>query len=79
MLFDLESFLLISGISGFSFFTIEHIRKVGNHGKFSETQFSKYSVDLSDFEHFPKNLVCSRQNSQCVAQSYQVALTIKTC
>ena len=28
-----ESFLLISGISGFSFFAKEHIRKPGNHGK----------------------------------------------
>ena len=32
--FYLESFILISGISGFSFFAIEHIRKSGNHGKF---------------------------------------------
>ena len=32
--FYLESFLLISGISGFSFFAIEHIRKHGIHGKF---------------------------------------------
>ena len=28
-----ESFLLISGISGFSFFAKEHIHKPGNHGK----------------------------------------------
>ena len=27
MLFDLESFLLVSGISGFSFLAIEHIQK----------------------------------------------------
>ena len=33
MLFDLESFLLISGVSGFLFFTIELIRKPGIHGK----------------------------------------------
>ena len=33
MFFYLESFLLISGISGFSFFAIEHIRTPGNHGK----------------------------------------------
>ena len=33
--FYLESFLLISGISGFSFFAIEHIRKPGIHGKLS--------------------------------------------
>ena len=31
---DLEIFLLISGISGFSFVAIEHIRKRGIHGKF---------------------------------------------
>ena len=39
--FNLESFLLISGISGFSFFAIEYIRKHGNHGKFSQAHFSK--------------------------------------
>ena len=39
---DSESFLLISSISGFSFFAIEHIRKPGNHRKFSEAQFSRY-------------------------------------
>ena len=33
--FYLRSLLWISGISGFSFFAIEHIRKPGNHGKFS--------------------------------------------
>ena len=37
--FYLESFLLISDISGFSFFVIEHIRKPGNHGKFPEAHF----------------------------------------
>ena len=30
---------------------------------------------LFDFEHFRKHLVCLRQNSQGVAQSYQEALT----
>ena len=39
VLFYLESFLLIFGISGFSSFVMEHIRKPGNHGKFSETRF----------------------------------------
>ena len=39
VLFYLESFLLISGISGFSFFVIEHIGKPRNHGKFSEAHF----------------------------------------
>ena len=40
--FYLESFVLISGISGFSLFAIEHIRKPGNHGKFSEAHFLRY-------------------------------------
>ena len=77
MFFYLESFLLISGISGFSFFATEHIRKPGNYGKFSAHFFSRYYVYLSDFEHFPKHFVCSRQNSQGVAQSYQGTLTIE--
>ena len=71
MLFYLESFLLISGISGFSFFAIEHIRKLGDHGNVSEVHFLKYYVYLSALEHFLKNFVCSRQNSHDAAQSYQ--------
>ena len=67
MFFYLESFLLISDISWFLLFAIEHIQKPGNHGKFSET----------DLEHFPRNFVCSRQNPQGAAQSYQGALTIE--
>ena len=35
MFSNLESFLLISGISGFSFLAIEQIQKPGNHGKFN--------------------------------------------
>ena len=77
VLLYLESFLLISGISGFSFFAIEHIRKPGNHGKFSEAHFLRYYGYLSDFEHFSRHFVFSRQNSEGVAQSYQGALTIK--
>ena len=38
-LFYLESFLLISGICGFSFFVIKHIPKPKNHRKFSEAHF----------------------------------------
>ena len=34
-------------------------------------------LTLSDFEYFPKNFRCSRQNSEGAAQSYQGALTIK--
>ena len=39
--FYLESFLSISGVSGFSFFTIEHIRKPGIYGKFHSYCFLK--------------------------------------
>ena len=39
---ELESFRLISGISEFSFFAIEHIQKAGDHGEFSEAHFSGY-------------------------------------
>ena len=39
MLFYLESFLLISGLSGFTFFVMEPIWKPGNHRKFSEAHF----------------------------------------
>ena len=79
MLFDLKSFWLISGIFGFSVFAIEHIRKPGKYGKFSEAHFSKYLVYLSDFEQFYKNFVCSRQKSEVVAQSHQGALIIEAC
>ena len=41
VLFYLKSFVLIPGISGFSFFATEHIRKPGNHGQFSEAYFSR--------------------------------------
>ena len=68
---------MISGVSGFSVFAIKHIRKDGNHGKFSEAQFSRYWIYLSDFEHVPKHFVRSRQNSQGVAQSCQEAPTIE--
>ena len=40
--FYLESFLLISDISGFPFFNIEHIQKPGNHGNIPEAHFSRY-------------------------------------
>ena len=77
VLFDLETFLLVYGISEFSFFAIEHIRKPGNRGKFSKAHFLRYYVYLSDFEHFSKHFVCSRQNSRGIAQIYQGALTIE--
>ena len=46
-LFYLASFLWISGISEFSFFTTEHIRKPGNHGKFSQAHFLTIYLILS--------------------------------
>ena len=39
VLFYLETFLSISGISGFLLFVMEHIPKPINHGKFSEAHF----------------------------------------
>ena len=77
MFSNFEASLLICGFSRFSFFATEHIWKSGNHGKFSEAHISRYYGYLFDFEHFPKHYVCSRQNSQGVAQSYQGALTIE--
>ena len=49
----LESFLLISAISGFLFFAIEHIRKPGIHGKF-------FILTVFQSEDFPRhNLLMS--------------------
>ena len=49
---NLESFLLIYGISGFLLFAIEHIRKPGNHGKFLLAHFSWYGDYLSVWSTF---------------------------
>ena len=62
---------MISGVPGFSFFTIEHIRKPGNHGKFPLAHFSRYKDSLSDFQHFSRYFMRSGHNSQIDAQSYQ--------
>ena len=49
---NLESSLLIYGISGFLFFAIKHIRKPGNHGKFFLAHFSWYGDYLSVWSTF---------------------------
>ena len=67
--FYLESFLLISGISGFSFFAMDKLQKLIFWGIKSSY--------FSDFGHFPKHFMCSGQNFQGVGQSYQGALTIE--
>ena len=66
--FDLENFLLISGISEFSFFAIEHIQQPGTRIKFSEAHFSRYSDYLSDFEHSSRHFVLSKQFTKCCSK-----------
>ena len=56
-LFYLESFFLISGISGFSFFTIEHIRKPGIYGKFHSYCFLKLDLSQTQFVNVSFSLV----------------------
>ena len=68
VLFYLESFLLISGVSGFSFFAIEHIRKPGNHGKFSEAHFSRYE-DYLISRGFLTILCVQEKLSKCCSRS----------
>ena len=72
--FYLENFLLISGISGFSFFAIENIQNLETTKNFQKLIFRGIKSIYLIFEYFPKHFVCSRQNSQGVAQSYQRAL-----
>ena len=43
---------------------------------FRSSVFEELSLIIC-FEHFSKHFVCSRQNSQGVAQNYQGALTIE--
>ena len=76
VLFYLESFLLISGISRFSFFVMEHIRKPEKSGKVFRSSFLEVLRLIICFEHFTRHFVLSRCNSQSVAQSYQLAFTI---
>ena len=55
--FYLESFLLISGISGFSFFTTEHIRKPGIYRKFHSYSFLKWNFSQTKFVSVSFSLV----------------------
>ena len=75
--FYLESFLLISGISGFPFFAIEHIRKKRKPRKIVISSFFKVLDYLPEFKHFSKHFLSSGYISQSVAQSYEQELTIE--
>ena len=75
--FYLENCLLISGISGFSFFAIENIQNLETTKNFQKLIFRGIKSIYLIFEPFSKHFLCSWQNSQGVAQSYQEALTIK--
>ena len=55
--FYLESFLLISGISGFSFFTTEHIRKPGIYRKSHSYSFLKWDFSPTKFVSVSFSLV----------------------
>ena len=46
-------------------------------GNFQKLIFRGIKSNNNDLEHIPKHFVCSWQNSQGVAQSYQEALTIE--
>ena len=70
VLLYLESFLLISGISRFPFFVMEHKTKI------FRSSFLEVLRLVICFEHFTRHFVRSRCNSQSVAQSYQLAFTI---
>ena len=72
--FYLENCLLISGISGFSFFAIENIQNLETTKNFQKLIFRGIKSIYLIFEPFSKHFLCSWQNSQGVAQSYQRAL-----
>ena len=72
--FYLENCLLISGSSGFSFFAIENIQNLETTKNFQKLIFRGIKSIYLIFEHFSKHFLCSWQNSQGVAQSYQRAL-----
>ena len=69
--FNLESFLLTSDISGFSFFSIDYIqkqpRKVFISSFLSVLRLFDY---LSDFENSSRHFVLSEHNKESAAQSY---------
>ena len=72
--FYLENCLLISGSSGFSFFAIENIQNLETTKNFQKLIFRGIKSIYLIFEHFSKHFLCSWQNSQGVAQSYQRTL-----
>ena len=76
VLFYLESFLLISGFSGFSFFCHGAYLKTRKPRKIFRSSFLEVLRLVISFEHFTRHFVRSRCNSQSVAQSYQLAFTI---
>ena len=53
---ELESFVLISGIFGFSVFAAEHIRKRGIHGKFYSSCFLMWDFSQTWFINISLNL-----------------------
>ena len=55
--FYFESFLFISGFSGFSFVAIEHIRKRRIHGKFYCYCFLTWDFSQTEFINVSLNLV----------------------
>ena len=75
--FNLESFLLISGISGFSFFAIDIFENPETTENFCKLIFRVMKTIYYDLEHFSKHFVWSGLNFQSVAQSYQGELTIE--
>ena len=64
--FYLESFLLISGISGFSFFTTEHIRKLGIYRKFHSYSFLKWDFSQTKSVNVSFSLV------KCFGYFYEI-------
>ena len=49
---------------------MQHIRKLGKHGKSWFINFSRYSLDFQVM-HFSKRYVCLSHNSQSIDQNYQ--------
>ena len=74
--FYLESFLLISGISGFSFFAIGIFENLETMENFQKLIFWVIKSIYLISSTFPSIFVFTK-NSQKVTQSYQGALTIE--
>ena len=67
---------MISGVSEFSCFAIEHIQKHGNHGKYLISSIFGVLRSFTYLELFLKDFVWSGYNSQSVAQSYPQNLAL---